>query len=54
VLKPGQTVAIVTPGAGGSGDRRRRDEALVRRELADGVIPPAVAREVHGGTSPDR
>ncbi len=48
VLKPGQTVAIVTPGAGGYGDPGARDRALVRRDLADGVISPAIAREVYG------
>ena len=49
-LKPGQTVAIITPGAGGYGDPRARDRALVRRDLADGVISPEVARNVYGLT----
>lgn len=47
-LKPGQTVAIITPGAGGYGDPRARDRALVRRDLADGVISAEVARDVYG------
>jgi N-methylhydantoinase B len=48
VLGPGQSVAIVTPGAGGYGDPRRRDRALVRRDLAEGVISERTAREVYG------
>jgi N-methylhydantoinase B len=47
-LKPGQSVAIVTPGAGGYGDPRARDRALVRRDLREGVISERVAREVYG------
>ena len=49
-LGPGQSVAIITPGAGGYGDPRARDRALVRRDLAEGVISPAVARDVYGLT----
>src|SRR5205814_3849104 len=47
-LKPGQSVAIITPGAGGYGDPRRRDRDLVRRDLAEGTISAAVARDVYG------
>jgi N-methylhydantoinase B len=47
-LGPGQSVAIITPGAGGYGDPRERDHALVRRDLAEGVISEATAREVYG------
>ena len=49
-LASGQSVAIVTPGAGGYGDPRARDRALVRRDLAEGVISAQVAREVYGLT----
>jgi len=49
-LGPGQSVAIVTPGAGGYGDPRERDRALVRRDLAEGVISEAVARDAYGLT----
>jgi N-methylhydantoinase B len=52
-LAPGQSVAIVTPGAGGYGDPRARDRALVRRDLAEGVISARVAREVYGLTEAD-
>jgi N-methylhydantoinase B/oxoprolinase/acetone carboxylase alpha subunit len=47
-LGPGQSVAIITPGAGGYGDPRERDRALVRRDLAEGTISPAVARDAYG------
>jgi N-methylhydantoinase B len=47
-LGPGQSVSIVTPGAGGYGDPRARDRALVRRDLREGVISERVAREVYG------
>src|SRR5262245_34267252 len=49
-LGPGQSVAIVTPGAGGYGDPGARDRARVRRDLAEGVISAEVAREVYGLT----
>jgi N-methylhydantoinase B len=49
-LGPGQSVAIITPGAGGYGDPRERDRALVRRDLAEGTISPAVARDAYGLT----
>ena len=47
-LKPGQWVAIITPGAGGYGDPRQRDRALVDRDLAEGKVSAAVARDVYG------
>ena len=37
-LDPGQSVAIVTPGAGGYGDPAERDPTLVERDLAEGVV----------------
>src|SRR5215468_1174406 len=46
-LGPGQSVAIVTPGAGGYGDPAERDRALVRRDVAEGVVSAAVARDVY-------
>jgi len=50
LLDPAQSVAIITPGAGGYGDPRERDRALVRRDLAEGTISPAVARDAYGLT----
>jgi N-methylhydantoinase B/oxoprolinase/acetone carboxylase alpha subunit len=41
-----------TPGAGGYGDPRERDRALVRRDLDEGVISDAVARDAYGFTEP--
>jgi N-methylhydantoinase B len=46
-------VTIVTPGAGGYGDPRARDPALVRRDLAQGVISARVAREAYGVADAD-
>jgi N-methylhydantoinase B len=48
VLGPGQSVSIVTPGAGGYGDPRERDPGLVQRDLLEGKISERVAREVYG------
>src|SRR5262245_1672764 len=50
-LKAGQSVSIITPGAGGYGDPHNRDPALVRRDLAAGIVSAEVAREVYGVTA---
>jgi N-methylhydantoinase B/oxoprolinase/acetone carboxylase alpha subunit len=47
-LKAGQSVSIITPGAGGYGDPHERDRALVRQDVTDGVISASVARDVYG------
>ena len=47
VLQPGEAISIVTPGAGGYGDPRQRDHALVERDLREGTISAAVARDVY-------
>jgi N-methylhydantoinase B len=47
-LKAGQSVSIITPGAGGYGDPRERDRALVRRDVADGVVSATIARDIYG------
>lgn len=47
-LAPGQSVAVVTPGAGGYGPPERRDQALVRRDLAEDRISPETARRAYG------
>jgi N-methylhydantoinase B len=47
VLKPGQWFALVTPGAGGFGPPAKRDPAAVARDLAEGVISEATAREAY-------
>jgi N-methylhydantoinase B len=48
ILKPGERVAVITPGAGGYGDPRERDRAAVARDLAEGRIGAATARTVYG------
>jgi len=42
-LRAGETVEIVTPGAGGYGAPAERDSAMVERDLADGRIDLAAA-----------
>jgi N-methylhydantoinase B len=37
-LKPGDSVTIVTPGAGGYGRSAERDPALVARDIQDGKV----------------
>ena len=37
-------------GGGGYGDPKRRERAQVREEVRNGVISPAVARDVYGMT----
>jgi N-methylhydantoinase B len=41
-------VTIVTPGAGGYGDPRERDRALLERDIADGKVSVAEARRLYG------
>jgi N-methylhydantoinase B len=47
-LRPGDLLVIETAGGGGYGDPRERDPAAVRRDVADGLLSPARAAEVHG------
>jgi N-methylhydantoinase B len=44
----GDRVAVTTPGAGGYGPPRARHPDLVARDLADGKIGAATARDVYG------
>jgi N-methylhydantoinase B len=46
-LRAGETVEIVTPGAGGYGPPAERDPATVARDLADGRIDPATAVAIY-------
>jgi N-methylhydantoinase B len=43
----GNVLRVVSPG-GGYGDPRERDAAAVKRDLVEGKISAAVAREVYG------
>jgi N-methylhydantoinase B len=54
VLKPGQWFAIVTPGAGGFGPSAQRDPTAAARDLAEGAISPATAKEVYGVSTPSQ
>jgi N-methylhydantoinase B len=47
-LNPGQSVTMVTPGAGGYGDPRTRDPALLARDVAEGKVSTRAARELYG------
>ena len=47
VLKAGQWVEMITPGAGGYGDPAARDRAAVARDLAEGVIDAETDRTVY-------
>lgn len=48
VLEPGDQVMLQSCGGGGWGDPRRRDVALVLRDVEQGYISEAAAREVYG------
>jgi N-methylhydantoinase B len=47
-LKAGQWFEIITPGAGGYGSPAERGRAAIARDLAQGVIDAAAARDVYG------
>lgn len=47
-VHPGETLTFDTPGGGGMGDAKSRDRALVRRDLAEGLISPEAARTIYG------
>ncbi len=46
-LKAGQWFAIVSPGAGGYGPASARDKKMVARDLAEGAISAATARDAY-------
>ena len=46
-VQAGQWFEIITPGAGGYGPPKERARAAVERDLAEGVIDAATAREVY-------
>jgi N-methylhydantoinase B len=47
-LRKGEVCEIITPGAGGYGPPRDRDRAAVARDLAEGRIDAATARDIYG------
>ena len=50
-LKAGDWFEVITPGAGGYGPPRERDRTAVARDLAEGVIDAAAARDIYGFSS---
>ncbi|OZM75368.1 hypothetical protein CFP66_46815 [Pseudonocardia sp. MH-G8] len=51
-VEPGDRVLVRSAGGGGHGDPRDRDPDAVRRDVAEGYVSAAVAREVHGVQEP--
>jgi 5-oxoprolinase (ATP-hydrolysing)/N-methylhydantoinase B len=49
-LQPGDRVRLAMPGGGGYGDPRRRDRALVARDIDEGFITVEAARADYGYT----
>jgi len=47
-VQAGQWFEIITPGAGGYGPPAQRERTAVARDVAEGVIDAATAREVYG------
>jgi N-methylhydantoinase B/oxoprolinase/acetone carboxylase alpha subunit len=45
---PGDLCVIKVPGAGGFGDPKRRDHALVREDVRQGFVTARAAREIYG------
>lgn len=48
LVKPGESISVITPGAGGYGPPEQRDRHLVCRDLREGRISERVAREIYG------
>ena len=44
----GDVLRVMSPGGGGYGDPRERDPVAIRRDLAEGKISAAAARELYG------
>ncbi len=47
-MRPGDRLVVTTGGGGGVGDPRARERAAVERDLREGKISAARAREVYG------
>jgi N-methylhydantoinase B len=48
VVPKGERIVILSPGGGGLGDPRKRDAALVRRDVENGLVSASIARDVYG------
>jgi N-methylhydantoinase B len=51
-LRQGDAVTILTPGAGGYGPPAERDPALIARDVREGKVSPAAAREAYRAGAP--
>jgi N-methylhydantoinase B len=47
-IPPGDRMVVLTPGGAGIGDPHQRDRTQIARDIADGLISLATAREVYG------
>jgi N-methylhydantoinase B len=53
-LAPANSVVdMVTPGSGGFGDARKRDQAAIGRDLVDGYVTPEAAKSDFGVADPE-
>jgi N-methylhydantoinase B len=50
VIPEGRRLVLHLPGGGGMGYPRERDPALVRRDVADGLVSPEAAARLYGVT----
>jgi N-methylhydantoinase B len=50
----GSVVDMITPGSGGFGEPAERDAAAIARDLRDGYVTPAAARQAYGAGKADR
>ncbi|MBX6374549.1 MAG: hydantoinase B/oxoprolinase family protein [Acetobacteraceae bacterium] len=48
IIPKGRHLVLKLPGGGGMGDPKERDPALVRRDVADGLVSPEAARAIYG------
>jgi N-methylhydantoinase B len=48
LLRPAESLSVITPGAGGYGDPRERSRELVLRDLREGKISAQMAQEAYG------
>ena len=49
-INRGDTLIIRTPGGGGYGDPKKREPALVREDILNGLVSPEAVREIYGYT----
>jgi N-methylhydantoinase B len=48
LVPKGDRIVILSPGGGGLGDPRKRDAALVRRDVENQLVSAATARDIYG------